>query len=139
MKRRRRGRANPTGAQWLLIAGAAGSVGVLGYLIYQANQQVPAPVALPSTLGMTQNLVLAPGTMPDITLSLSLRPTLSLFAPLQGTLGTVTFGTSGIVSTATTGSFVYTAAAVGTTACTATYTDSTGATQTSTFNIIVTT
>jgi hypothetical protein len=110
-------------------------VGVLGFLIYQANQPV---AALPATSpGLTQNLVLAPGTMPDITLSISLRPTLSLFAPLQGTLGTVTFATPNIVA-AGTGSFVYNAIAAGTTACTATYTDSTGATQTSTFNVIVT-
>lgn len=135
MKRRhRRGRANPTGAQWLLIAGAAGAVGVLGYLVYKAN----TPALPAATPGLTQNLVLSPGTMPDVGLSISLRPTLSIFAPIQGTLGTVSFGTAGIVQ-AGTGAFVYNAVAAGTTTCTATYTDSTGAAQTSTFNINVTT
>lgn len=135
--RRRHHRANPTGAQWLLIAGAAGAVGVIGYLIYKANQpaQLTSTVA-PVAVG-TQSVTLAPGAMPAVTLSLSLRPTLSVLAPLQGTLGTGTLSPTGIVNDA--GSFNYQAAAAGSTTLTMTWTDSTGTAQTSTIPITVTT
>jgi len=140
MKRRHhRGRANPTGAQWLLIAGAAGAVGVLGYLVYKAN----TPAALAASSGMSQyNVPLAPGTLPTVNMSLSKGDRLSIFPPAGGTLTaanpTVTFNPTGIVTTDPNGAFLaYAPQAVGTTMCSISYTDPSNNAQTATFTVNV--
>jgi hypothetical protein len=141
MKRRhRRGRANPTGAQWLLIAGAAGAVGVLGYLVYKAN--TPAALTAASSGSSTFNQVLAPGTLATVNMSLSKGDRLSIFPPAGGNLTTanpsVSFSPTGIVMADPNGAFLaYAPQALGTTTCSVTYTDTNNASQSATFTINV--
>ena len=140
MKRRhRRGRANPTGAQWLLIAGAAGAVGVLGYLVYKANHPVAAAL---TAAGSTFQQPLAAGALPAITLSLSKGDALSIYPQAGGTLTaanpTVTFSPTGIVQADPNGAYLaYTPVAVGTTTCSISFTDTSNAAQTATFPVNV--
>jgi hypothetical protein len=146
MKRRRRARANPTGAQWLLISGAIGAVGVLGYLVYKTN----APAAsLPSGAGSTYNVQLSSGSLPTITMSLSKGDQMSLTPPAGGALPTVTFSPTNIVGPNPNGAYLaYSPIAVGSTTCTVNYTDTTdttsttstatGNTETATFTVNVT-
>jgi hypothetical protein len=134
---KRRYRKNPTGAQWLLIAGAAGAVGVLGYLVYKANT---TPAAL--TTGSTFNQPLAPGALPAITMSLSRGDRLSIYPAAGGTLTaenpTVTFTPTGIVGPDPNGAYLaYAPVAVGTTTCSVSYTDASNAAQTATFPVNV--
>lgn len=138
MKRHRRSRPNPTGAQWLMIGGAALGVGVIGYLVYKANTPAAALPASGVVAGAVQTVTLAPGNLPQVNLALANAGTVSVFAPSGGTLQSVTFNPQGILAVPASGAaFEYVAVATGTTTATATYTDTSGATQTSTFTVVV--
>ena len=118
----------------VVVVGAVLGLGVVGYLVYRRMH----PAALPPA-ATVQPTVLAAGSLPTVTLSVAGHGTLSLQAPTGSTLGNVTLLSDGILAPPTTGAnYEYVAARVGSTTVTATYTDASGAMQTSTIPVVVT-
>lgn len=116
----------------LAVAAGAGALGVIGWVWYQKAH--PALTAGPIT-----TVTLGPGqTATPFQLSLAQRGTLSVVAPTGSTLGTVTITPSGVLTPPTSGAkYEWVATAAGTANVTGTYTDSSGKTQTSTFQVVV--
>jgi hypothetical protein len=137
----------------LLIGGAVAAAAGVGYLIYMANQPKTTPL-LPGGVvaGAVQTVLLAPGTLTPVKLATANAGAISIVAPLGGTLGTVSFNpplagsANAVPGTAVSmlappsngAMYVWVANGPGTTTVTATYTDSGGILQTSTFTVTVT-
>ncbi len=122
--------------QTLAIGGGLVAVGVVAYLVYKSKH----PAALPANPNATTIFTVAPGTAATpVPLSLANRGTLSIMAPTGATLGTVSIAPSGVLTLPTSGAnYDYVAAGKGTATVTVPFTDSAGAAQTSTFQVVVT-
>lgn len=112
--------------------------GVLAAGVIWALYQKAHPAALPA--GPITSVTLGPGPSTQaFSVSVAQKGTISIVAPAGATLGTVSMSPSGLLVPPTSGAnYEYVAAGVGTVNFSASYTDSTGAAQTSTFVVTVT-
>jgi hypothetical protein len=124
----------------LLIGGGVAVAAAAGYLLWANWPQVAAlATGAPAATGTMQSVILGPAAPALVSLSLSNHDYVSLTAPTGATLGTASVSPTGIVVVPASGAnYEYVAAAVGSTVITATYTDTSGITQTTTIQVTVT-
>ena len=122
----------------LIVGGVAAAIGAVAFYINSMQGQVlvPAGAQGPTVVGTVVTVEVSAGTMPAATLSLGTQNTVLITAPTGATIQTVS--ASGSLAPSLGGSAnEYTATATGSGSISVSWTDSTGATQSTTIPVTI--
>jgi hypothetical protein len=122
----------------LIVGGVAATIGLVAFYIQSMQGQVlvPASAQGPTVVGTVVTVEVSAGTMPAATLSLSSQNTILVTAPTGGTIQTVS-ATGSLTPSLGGSSYEYTATTTGSGSISVSWTDSSGATQSTTIPVTI--